>query len=205
MDTVLGVEYNGGVILACDQSNARSILLYQTNLDKIRTLTTHSAMGVSGPQCDSSNFTQYISKNLQLYQISHNKDSPLSMHAQANFTRNELATALRKGPYQVNVLLGGVDPATGESSLYFLDYLAALQKIPYGAQGYASNFCLSIFDRCYVKSKAETTEQEAVDMIHKCIKELKLRFLIAQPNFIIKAIDKEGVRVVSQDADPMDT
>mmetsp|Transcript_14684 Transcript_14684/g.30304 ORF Transcript_14684/g.30304 Transcript_14684/m.30304 type:complete len:204 (-) Transcript_14684:186-797(-) len=203
MDTVLGVEYNGGVLLAADQSNARSILLYQTNLDKIAELTPHSAMGVSGPQCDSSNFTQYISKNLQLYKITHNQVD-LSMHAQANFTRNELATALRKGPYQVNILLGGVDTKTGESSLYFMDYLAALQKIPYGSQGYASNFCLSIFDREY-KSKAETTEEDAVEMVRKCIQEMHTRFLISQPNFIIKAIDKNGTRVVSQDADPSDT
>lgn len=191
------------VILASDQSNARSILLYQTNLDKVIPLTEHSAMGVSGPQCDSSNFTEYIAKNLQLYKITHN-NTGLSMHAQANFTRNELATALRKGPYQVNVLLGGVDPKTKESSLYFLDYLAALQKVPYGCQGYASNFCLSIFDREYI-SKEDTDEAKALDMIQKCIKEMHLRFLISQPNFIIKVIDENGIRVVSQGGDPKDT
>jgi hypothetical protein len=49
------------VILAADQSNARSILLYQTNLDKIKKLSSHSAMGVSGPNCDSVNFTEYVS------------------------------------------------------------------------------------------------------------------------------------------------
>lgn len=46
------------VVLAADQSNARSILLYQTNLDKITPLTSHSAMGVSGPNCDMVNFTE---------------------------------------------------------------------------------------------------------------------------------------------------
>jgi hypothetical protein len=38
------------VILAADQSNARSILLYQTNLDKVQKLSSHSAMEVSGPE-----------------------------------------------------------------------------------------------------------------------------------------------------------
>jgi hypothetical protein len=46
------------VIIATDQSNARSILLYQQNLDKIKELTSHSAMGVSGPNCDLVNFTE---------------------------------------------------------------------------------------------------------------------------------------------------
>lgn len=48
------------VILASDQSNARSILVYQTNLDKVKQLTSHSAIGVAGPNCDMVNFTEYV-------------------------------------------------------------------------------------------------------------------------------------------------
>jgi 20S proteasome alpha/beta subunit len=48
------------VIIASDQSNARSILVYQKNLDKVKQLTSHSAMGVSGPNCDMINFTEYV-------------------------------------------------------------------------------------------------------------------------------------------------
>jgi 20S proteasome alpha/beta subunit len=60
MDTVLGITYNGGVIIAADQSNGRSILTYQKNLDKIAALSDTSMMGVSGPNCDLVNFTQYV-------------------------------------------------------------------------------------------------------------------------------------------------
>jgi hypothetical protein len=55
------------VILAADQTNARSILLYQTNLDKVKQLSSHSAMGVSGPNCDSVNFTEYVLSHVCLY------------------------------------------------------------------------------------------------------------------------------------------
>ena len=48
------------VIIASDQNNGRSILTYQTNLDKIKPLTSHSMMGVSGPNCDLVNFTEYV-------------------------------------------------------------------------------------------------------------------------------------------------
>lgn len=188
------------VVLATDQSNARSILVYQTNLDKIKELTSHSAMGVSGPNCDLVNFTEIIAKNLQLYELA-NDGTKLSTHAQANFCRGELAAALRKGPYQVNVLLGGYDPS-GSSSLYFLDYLGALQKVPYGSQGMSSNFCLSIMDRECHEGMNET---EALTVIDHCIGELKTRFLVHQPNFIIKVIDKDGVRVVKFGGDPADT
>jgi 20S proteasome alpha/beta subunit len=58
MDTVLGITYNGGVIIAADQSTGRSILTYQKNLDKVAKLTNYSMMGVSGPNCDLVNFTE---------------------------------------------------------------------------------------------------------------------------------------------------
>lgn len=188
------------VILAADQSNARSILTYQSNLDKITTLSPSSALGVSGPNSDLVNFSEYISKNLALYQLS-NDGIQLSTHAQANYCRGELAKALRKGPYQVNCLLGGYDESSGKGSLYWMDYLAALAKVNYGSQGYASNFCLSIMDRDW---KEGLDQEQAVAIVEKCIKELQVRFLISQPNFIIKAIDKEGVRTLKFGADPSD-
>ena len=187
------------VVLAADQGNARSILLYQKNLDKVRPLTSHSAVGVSGPNCDSVNFTEYIAKNLKLYELA-NDGTKLSVNAQANFAREELAYALRRGPYQVNLLLGGYDAKDG-ASLYWMDYLAALSKVKYGCQGYASNFCLSVMDKEY---RDDCTQDTAIEIVKKCIHELETRFLLAQPNFIIKVIDKDGIRTISHGADPND-
>lgn len=172
MDTVLGVTYNGGVIIAADQSNGRSILTYQTNVDKIAQLTSHSMMGVSGPNCDLVSFTEFIAKNINLYELS-NAGTKLSTHAQANFARGELASALRKGPFQVSVLLGGYDEKTG-GSLYYLDYMGTLHKVKHGAQGYAQYFCSSIYDKDWVENM---TEEEALRIIAKCINEKQLSHL----------------------------
>jgi hypothetical protein len=46
----------------------------------------------------------------------------------------QLAYALRKGPYQANLLLGGFDEKDG-AALYFMDYLASLQVRPRGGRG----------------------------------------------------------------------
>ncbi len=58
----------------------------------------------------------------------------------------QLATYLRKRPYQVNLLLGGYDADEG-SSLYFIDYMGTKQKTNYAAHGYCANFVLSVMDR----------------------------------------------------------
>ena len=65
-------------------------------------------------------------------------ETDLSPSALAHFVRGELATSLRsRKPYNVNLLLGGVDPITHKPSLYWLDYLASLAEVPYAAHGYA--------------------------------------------------------------------
>ena len=117
-----------------------------------------------------------------------------------------MATAIRKGPYQVNVLIGGYDAGKqggpGSVSLYYLDYFGALHKVKHGAQGYAQYFCASIFDREY---KENLTEEEAIKILGKCILEMKTRFMLSQPNFIMKKVDKDGVSVLSFGEDPADT
>ncbi len=64
-------------------------------------------------------------------------ETDLGPSAVANFVRGELAESLRRNPYRVNLLLGGMDPITKKPSLYWLDYLAALAPLPYAAHGYA--------------------------------------------------------------------
>lgn len=104
-----------------------------------------------------------------------------------------MATALRKGPYQANLLLAGFDQTSGVS-LYFVDYLAALSKVNFGAHGYAANFILSIFDRDW---REGLSLEEGLDIIRKCIHELHVRFLISQPKFTIKIVDSDGVRIIT--------
>lgn len=106
----------------------------------------------------------------------------------------QLASALRRGPYQTNVLLAGYDELDGSVSLFFMDYLASFAKVNFGAHGYAANFILSVFDRDW---KPNMTLEEGLDVVRRCIHELKTRFLISQPVFTIKVVDKSGTRKVS--------
>mmetsp|Transcript_28127 Transcript_28127/g.64369 ORF Transcript_28127/g.64369 Transcript_28127/m.64369 type:complete len:202 (-) Transcript_28127:80-685(-) len=200
MDSVFALRYDGGVIIAADQANARSILVYQNNLDKIIPLSSHTMMGMSGPNSDLVNFSDFIRANVKLYELMNN-GATLTTDAQANFVRGTLATALRKGPYQVNLLLGGFDVADKKAGLYYMDYMASMHPVNFGVQGYASNFCLSIFDRDW---KEGLTQEEGVKIVEKCINELQTRFLVAQPNFIIKVVDEKGVRTLSFGEDPAD-
>lgn len=194
MDTLLGISGDGFVVIAADAQVARSILLYQNNVDKICTLTEDKILACAGPRSDCDNFSEYIARNIALYEL--NNSVKLTNKAAANFIRGELAAAIRKGPIQTQLLLGCVDKregGKGSSSLYWLDYLGAMQKVPYGAHGYGSNFTLSVMDRDYIKG---LNLEEALSIIDKCINELHTRFLIAQKNFVVKVVTAEGVKVI---------
>jgi len=189
MDTVIGIVGKDFVIMAADKSRARSIVVMANEEDKIMHLEKNKLLGASGVAGDCSQFCDFIQKNLNLHH--YRTDVPLSTHAAANFTRNQLAIALRKSPYQCNLLLGGYD--TSGPSLYYMDYLASLQKMPYAIQGHASYFLLSILDKNYTP---DLSEEQALNLLEDCFKELKQRFLINSPNFIIKVVDENGIRVL---------
>lgn len=38
--------------------------------------------------------------------------------------------------------------------------------------------------------------EEALGVIEKAVAELRVRFLISQPKFVIKIVDKDGIRVL---------
>lgn len=56
-------------------------------------MSNHMAMGIIGESGDTTQFAEYIAKNIQLYKMRHGYE--LSPTATANFTRRTLATQLR--------------------------------------------------------------------------------------------------------------
>merc|ERR1719399_673611 len=121
--------------------------------------------------------------------------TPHTVGAAANFTRSELATALRRGPYQVNVMLGGFDKDAGPS-LYYIDYLANMQEVPFAGHGYGNMFCMSTMDRYH---SWDMSEQSAKDCISKCIEQVRNRLILQTTEYVVKIVDKDGVRDVTEE------
>ena len=124
----------------------------------------------------------------------------MSTHGAAHYLRHELATALRRNPYQTNLLLAGFEEEVGPS-LYFIDYLSSMQKVPYGAHGYGSYFSLSILDRYFNK---EMDVKDGLKLLKKCIDEIQTRLLLNTPQFIVKIADKNGTREIALDSVSLD-
>lgn len=90
----------------------------------------------------------------------------------------------------VNIILAGYDKETGPS-MYYIDYIASLHKLDKAAFGYGSYFALAMMDRHY---RSDMTVEEAIELVDKCIVEIRSRLVVAPPNFLIKIVDKDGAR-----------
>merc|ERR1712159_164330 len=191
METLIGIVTTEATIVLADCAEVRSIIRFQDVKDKVMQLDNFKVMASAQKKGgDSSNFGEYVQKNLKLYEL--RTGTTLSTHASANFVRGELARYLRQKPYYVDLLIGGYDAPAGPS-LYYLDYLASMQQVPYACHGYAGYFCSSTIDRYYTPN---LTLEEGMDILRKCVHEIKTRFLMNTPNFTVKVIDKDGVRLV---------
>jgi 20S proteasome subunit beta 4 len=148
-------------------------------------------------------------------------DVDLSPSAVAHFVRGELASSLRsRKPYNVNLLLAGVDPITLKPSLYWLDYLASLAPLPYAAHGYAQYvinnsfksrwftlsksshiyryYCLSILDKHH---HPDINYEQGMKILRMCTDELKRRLPIDFKGMLVKVVTKDGIREVEYDDD----
>jgi len=171
-------------------NNGRSIMVLNKEADKIMELDSHKLLGVGGDPADCVQEPQNFQKNVNL---SFYKNSvPLSTHAVANYMRGEKSAKLRKGMAAVDMLLAGYDEGVGPS-LYFIDYLASMQKLDKGAHGYCGMFVNSLLDAHW---KPGMTVEEGLKLMALCAAEMKTRFAIGIPKWKVKVVDKYGTREV---------
>ncbi|XP_068678302.1 proteasome subunit beta type-2-like [Montipora capricornis] len=192
MECLIGIQGPDFVLVASDSASGRSIVRMKDDQDKMFKLSSKLLMLVTGEAGDTVQFAEYMEKNIQLYKMKNGYE--LTPHAAANFTRRNLADSLRSSSaYMVNMLIAGFDDANGPE-LYFMDWLASLQKVPFAAHGYGAFFSLSIMDRYY---KPGLNREEARELLQKCIDEVQRRFLVRLPDFFVRIVDKDGIQDVS--------
>ncbi|XP_043252401.1 proteasome subunit beta type-2-like [Colletes gigas] len=189
MECLIGIQFKDFVLIAADMTAARSIVVMKNDEEKIHKISDKLVMAVSGESGDTTQFSEYIGKNIQLYKIWNGYE--LSPKAAACFTRRKLADYLRsRTPYNVNLLMAGYDNDAGPE-LYFIDYLASCVKVPYAAHGYGGIFTISILDRYH---KYDSTEEEAYLLMKMCIREIHKRLIINLPNFKVQKVSKDGIK-----------
>ena len=148
-DAIIGFTGADYAIIATDRNAGRSIMVFHQEADKIMELDSHKLLGVGGDPADCVQEPDYI--------------------------RGEKSAKLRKGMAVVDMLLAGYDTDAGPS-LYFIDYLASMQKLDKGAHGYCGFFVNSLLDAHW---KPGMTLEEGLQLMVLCTAEMQRRFSIS--------------------------
>jgi len=188
MEFLIGIQGADFVLTAADRCGNHSIVRQKDDVDKHYPLGKNLLMSVTGPAGDTTNFSEYIAKNIQLYKMRNGYE--LTPSSGAHFVRKTLADFLRsRTPYNVNILLSGCEEKGGPV-LYHMDYLAAMMKVPFACHGYGSFFSLGVLDRHW---RPGMNREEALELLKKCFAQVQKRFIINLPNFKIHYVDKDGI------------
>lgn len=119
----------------------------------------------------------------------------LQPKAASSWIRNQLAKSLRsRSPYQVNVLIAGFDVPSSAPALYWMDYLGTMAEVPFAAQGYGAMFTMGLMDRFH---RPDMNLEEGLDLLRKCIDELKKRFIVDLGTWKVRVIDRQGIKEVT--------
>mmetsp|Transcript_9843 Transcript_9843/g.8853 ORF Transcript_9843/g.8853 Transcript_9843/m.8853 type:complete len:233 (-) Transcript_9843:177-875(-) len=184
----IGKDY---ALVASDCSVPRSIVTMKSYDDKIQKVSSRTLFALTGDVGDRKNFAEFITRNLKWYQFRNGRS--LDNEGIANMTRNTLAQSLRRNPYLTFVIQAGFDLDTNEPSLYWFDYFGSMARPNATAQGLCSYFLLSLFDRHWKKGM---DLNDGLELVKLCIDQLQKRYVIKTSAFIIKIVDKDGVRQI---------
>lgn len=190
MDSAFGIRCRDFLLLAADTvvTDGRSPLKLTQGYDKIVEIDGNKAVAAVGPLADCKNFTDFLKANIYLNGIRAGR--PMTTPASANFARTELSLALRKGPYQCDLLVGGMSPDGSEAKLYWIDYLGTLIEVDKGAHGICAHLLYGLMDKFY---REDMSIDDALKLVQMCINELATRFLITQREFLVKTLTKDGI------------
>ncbi|CAB3239533.1 unnamed protein product [Arctia plantaginis] len=188
---LIGIQCQDFTMLAADQTSTLSIIVMKNDVNKLHDLTSKQVLGIIGDSGDTMQLTQFICKNLMLYQMKNGYQ--LSTEAVVHFIRKNVMESLKSGtPCIVNMLVGGYDQLEG-GQLYTLDFLASALRVPYGVHGFGGIICLGLLDRYH---KSTMTETEGYDLIKTCVHQIHERLFINLPNFQVKLVNKDGIQTL---------
>jgi 20S proteasome alpha/beta subunit len=116
-------------------------------------------IAMQGDLSDCEYIYSHISQESKLHELVFQK--AINIHTFAHICRKLFAQNLRKQNknLKVNMLIGGWDDSSDESVLYWLDNLANLQEITFGAFGFQNMYILSFIDK-YIRELKKNIEND---------------------------------------------
>ncbi|XP_078157821.1 proteasome subunit beta type-6 [Carex rostrata] len=157
--TIIGVTYNGGVILGADSRTSTGMYVANRASDKITQLTDNVYVCRSGSAADTQVISDYV--RYFLHQHTIQLGQPATVKVAANLVR--LLSYQNKNMLQAGVIVGGWDKYEG-GQIYSVPLGGTILRQPFSIGGSGSSYLYGFFDQAW---KEGMTHEEAEQLVIK--------------------------------------
>ncbi|EMP27969.1 Proteasome subunit beta type-4 [Chelonia mydas] len=180
--SVLGVKFDGGVIIAADMLGSYGSLARFRNISRIMKVNDNTVLGASGDYADFQYLKQVIDQMVideELLGDGHSY-SPKAIHSW--LTRAMYSRRSKMNPLWNTVVIGGFYNGERNENLHhsvfsflgYVDMLGVAYEDPTLATGYGAYLAQPLM-REVLEKKPVLTKDEAWDLIERCMKILYYR------------------------------
>ncbi|XP_056266816.1 proteasome subunit beta type-4 [Pseudoliparis swirei] len=191
--SVLGVKFSGGVILAADMLGSYGSLARFRNISRLMKVNDNTILGASGDYADYQHLKHIIEQMVideELLGDGHSC-SPKALHSW--LTRVMYNRRSKMNPLWNTVVIGGV--YGGTSFLGYVDKLGVAYEAPTVATGFGAYLAQPLM-REVVENKEEISQQEARELVERCLKVLYYRDARSYNKHEIAIVTEAGVEIV---------
>ncbi|OCT54403.1 putative proteasome subunit beta type-7 [Cladophialophora carrionii] len=186
--SVLGVKFNGGVVIAADNLDVK----------RLRTFPPNTVVGFGGDVSDM----QYLDRLLQSLDIRENYLSSTGHSLNARNLHTYLSKVMYKrrsdfDPLWNMLLVAGLDEQE-KPFLASVDLLGTTFSAPTLATGFGAHLAQPLLRKLMPKdeeSVQDVTQEQAVDAIKECMKVLFYRDARSLDKYSIAVVTKDGVKL----------
>ncbi|XP_075763575.1 LOW QUALITY PROTEIN: proteasome subunit beta type-4 [Pelodiscus sinensis] len=190
--SVLGVKFDGGVIIAADMLGSYGSLARFRTFPGIMKVNDNTMLGASGDYADFQYLKQVIDQMVideELLGDGHSY-SPKAIHSW--LTRAMYSRRSKMNPLWNTVVIGGF--YSGESFLGYVDMLGVAYEDATLATGYGAYLAQPLM-REVLEKKPILTKDEARELIERCMKILYYRDARSFNRYEVAIVTEKGVEV----------
>ncbi|KAK6152136.1 hypothetical protein DH2020_014771 [Rehmannia glutinosa] len=159
--TIIGVTYDGGVVLGADSRTSTGMYVANRASDKITQLTDNVYICRSGSAADSQIVSDYV--RYYLHQHTIQLGQPSTVKVAANLVR--LISYNNKNMLQTGLIVGGWDKYEG-GKIYGIPLGGTILELPFTIGGSGSSYLYGFFDQAW---KEGMTQEEAEQLVVKAV------------------------------------
>lgn len=190
--SVLGVKFDGGVIIAADTLGSYGSLARYRNCQRVMKVNSTTVMGAGGDYADYQFIKSLIEQKVIDDECLNDgfQYTPKSLYSW--LTRVMYNRRSQFNPLWNTLIIGGLQD--GEPFLGYVDKIGVAFEGPSLASGYGAYIAQPIM-RDTLEKKGKLTETEAKDLIDRCMKLLFYRDARSWNKYEIAVVTKDGTKI----------